>query len=256
MLKLENLHYRYGRTQPEVLRDVNLSLNRGEIGVLMGRNGSGKTTLLRTILGIYRPTAGTILFQGHSLTDMPAQQRARKIAYVPQEITFGNLSVADTVLTGRIAHFGMRATAEDRAIVQKILQDLELSDFAHRPADCLSGGEKQKVAIARALAAQPELMVFDEPTGNLDLANEQLLMRQCRTLAREKGIAVLCSLHGLNEALELGDRFYFLKDGVIRQEGGTECFTAERIADVFGVSVRIAQIDHKNYVLGGFGDES
>lgn len=252
MLKLDNVHVRYNRKQPEVLRGVSLTLNRGEIGIILGRNGSGKTTLLRTVLGMQRVTMGNILFQGKSIADMKAAERARKIAYVPQEITFGNLSVADTVLTGRIAHFGMRAGAKDYAVVDSVLRDLELSDFADRPADCLSGGEKQKVAIARALAAEPELMVFDEPTGNLDLANEQLLMKECHRLAREKDIAVLCSLHGLNQAMELGDRFFFLKDGVIRMEGGKECFTGELIADVFGVTVQVVQHEGQNYIFGGF----
>ena len=157
----------------------------------------------------------------------------------------------DSVLMGRVSHFGFRAGAEDYAAVEKILEDMQLSALAERNVDHLSGGERQKVAIARAMAQDPKMMVFDEPTGNLDIANEHLILQEARRLATEKNMAILCSLHDLNQALSFGDRFFFLKDGVVKYAGGKEIVTSEVIQDVFDIQVRIVEIDHQKIIIGG-----
>jgi len=143
----------------------------------------------------------------------------------------------------------MKAGRRDMEAVEKILEDMGLGDFASRSAEALSGGEKQKIAIARAMAQEPRLMVFDEPTGNLDMANEQLIMQEAKKLAREKGISILSSLHDLNQALYFGDKFFFLKDGQVKYAGGREIITAEVVKDIFDVDVRICQIDGRTVVL-------
>lgn len=247
MLSIRDLHFSYSKGVP-VLNGANLELEQGQIGILLGKNGSGKTTLFKAILGIHAPTGGQMRLDGENLLKMSRRQRARRIAYVPQDIHFGALSVFDSILMGRVSFFGLKASHADYVAVEKIVEDMGLTPFAHRNVDALSGGERQKIAIARAIAQEPTLMVFDEPTGNLDIANEQLIIQEAKKLAREKNISILSSLHDLNQALQFGDKFFFLKDGIIKYAGGREIVTPEVIRDVYGAQVKIAQIDGQTVI--------
>lgn len=252
MLKIEDLKFSYSKRSAPVLNGVNLELKSGEVGVILGKNGSGKTTLFKSIVGINKGASGKILLDGENLIKMPPRQRAKMVAYVPQSIEFGELSVFDTVLTGRISYFGLAAGNEDYLATAKVIEEMGLASLRDKNVQTLSGGERQLVAIARALAQEPRLMVFDEPTGNLDIANEQLIIKEAKRLAREKNIAVLCSLHDLNQAAGFGDKFFFLKHGEVKYRGGEETFTKEVIKDIFDVCVKIVYAEDKKVILGDF----
>ena len=251
MLTIQNLSYRYGRRGAPVLNGVNLTLARGEIGILLGRNGSGKTTLFRNILGLCTPDSGSIRLDGLEMTSLSPRRRARYIACVPQDICFGALTVFDSVLLGRLSRFGLQAGAADHAAASQVLEELGLSALSGRNVTELSGGERQKVAIARALVQEPQLLVLDEPTGNLDIANEQLLMRLAKKAAQERHIAVLSSLHDLNQALSLGDRFFFLKDGVITCTVPRDGVTSGILRDARGGDLRLVEVEGERIVLHG-----
>lgn len=251
MLSCENVSFRYERWGLPVLRGASLELKQGEIGILLGKNGSGKTTLFKNILGIHKPSGGNIRFDGQDLMKLSRRERARLIAYVPQDIQFGELTVFDSVLMGRVSHFGLKASHADYETVERILQDMGLESYAQRNVAALSGGERQKIAIARAMAQEPKLMVFDEPTGNLDISNEHLIIQEAKKLAREKNISILSSLHDLNQAVNFGDKFFFLKDGVVKYAGGREIITEEVILDIFDIHVRIVDIENEKVFVGG-----
>lgn len=249
MLEIKDLCFRYGKRTPAVLDGLSLSLKKGEVGILLGKNGSGKSTLFKNILGIERPISGTVTVDGKDFLKLSRRERAKIAAYVPQDIVFGSLSVFDTILTGRISSFGLAASDKDRKAAFRVIEDMRLSSIADRDASLLSGGEKQKIAIAMALVRDPQLLIFDEPTGNLDIENEQLILSEAQRLAKSRGICVLCSLHDLNEAISFGDRFFFLKDGKIRHSGGEEIFTPEVIKDIYNIDVSTAEIDGRKIIF-------
>ncbi len=250
MLEIKNLEFGYKKGQP-VLKDINLSLEDGEIGVLLGKNGAGKSTLFKCLLGLLKPT-GEILHDGKDLTKISRIDRAKLIAYVPQEISFGDLTVFDSVLTGRLSRFGMIAGAKDREVVNNVLEELDLSNIANKNVNQLSGGERQKVAIARALAQEPHMLVFDEPTGNLDIQNEKLIFDIAKRIAKEKNMTIIIAIHNLNFAFAFGDKFFLMKDGIIKYVGGAEILNEETIDDAFGVGVKIIEVDgNKGIIFGG-----
>ena len=249
MLEIKDITFRYSRRSPLILDNINLTLEKGEIGILLGKNGSGKTTLFKNILGIEKPESGSILYDGKDLLRLSRRERAGYIAYVPQDIQFGDLTVYDTVLMGRMAYFGLRAGKEDEKITEEVLNDMGLTELASRNANELSGGERQKIAIARALVQEPKLLIFDEPTGNLDIANEQLILKEAKKVAKEKGIGILTSLHDLNQALDLGTKFFFIKEGKIVYSGGSEIVTKEVIKEIFNADVEIIEHDGRSIII-------
>jgi iron complex transport system ATP-binding protein len=239
----------FSNRERPVLRDLSMDLDAGEIGILLGKNGAGKTTLLKNTPGIEKPGSGSVLIDGTDVMKIKREERAKFISYVPQIINFGDLTVYDTVMTGRVSYMGLSPSKSDREAVGRILDDMGLSDLADRSVEKLSGGERQKIAIARALVQEPRLLVFDEPTANLDISNEVLVSSEMTKAARERGVAVLASLHDINQALEIGDRFFFLKDGRVLRSGGQEIISEELIEEVYGVSVKIMETEDKKFIL-------
>ena len=236
----------------KVLKNLNINVRNGELLGIIGNSGSGKSITSLAVTGLLpreaEITGGEIIFNGQDLLAMTRRERAALVAYVPQQIDFGDLTVYQTVLTGRVSYYSIKPSKSDLDVVERVLSEMDLSSVSCRNVQELSGGERQKVAIARALAQEPKVLVFDEPTGNLDIANELLIIKEAKKIACSKNITVFSSIHDLNQAMYFGDKFFFMKDGSIKYSGNSEVFSPEIIRDVYGVEASLVGDRGEKYI--------
>jgi iron complex transport system ATP-binding protein len=229
-----------GYSDRVVGRGLDVTLAPGEVLALLGPNGSGKTTLLKTLLGLLAPLAGEARIDGRSLASYSIRERARRIAYVPQlhNPTFA-FTVETVVLMGRTAHGNLfsRPSAKDREVAARALGEFGIEALATRPYTMISGGERQLVLLARALAQEPQFIVLDEPTASLDFGNQGKVMREIRALAAS-GHGVLFTTHDPNHALRAADRAYLLRDGARVAEGAVrDVLTRPQLEALYGAPV-------------------
>ncbi len=225
----------FGYNSRHVLQDVTFDLPRGEILAVLGINGAGKSTLLKCINRILRPSGGSVLVEGTDVLTLKGDAVARRIGYVPQRFSEHQVTVFDAVLLGRKPHIKWAATEKDMRIVERLLTSMGLEEHALRPISTLSGGEAQKVIIARALAQEPKVLLLDEPTSSLDLRNQLEVMDLVSSFVRAAGVSAVVAIHDLNLALRFADRFLLLKDGSIHTTGPQQALTPEIIEAVYGV---------------------
>ncbi|MBN9463205.1 MAG: ABC transporter ATP-binding protein [Burkholderiales bacterium] len=235
-----------------ILEDVSLSLAAGEVVSLLGPNGAGKSTLLRLLLGMLRPDAGEILLEGRPLSAVPLRERAGIVAYVPQihQVTFP-FRAEDVVLMGRLPRKSLLAAydAEDRRLAREALRRLSIEHLAGSPYHRLSGGERQLVLIARALAQGARYFVMDEPVGGLDFGNQIRLLDRIRRMADE-GFGFVKSTHFPDHALHVSDRALLLHDGKLCASGAPAAvITAENIRRLYGVEVDVLNLPRRPVVL-------
>lgn len=236
--------YKKGKNTKLILQDVSICLNPGEFVCLCGPNGCGKSTLLSILSGIPNKNLQIVSAQKlPSLNQTPLHkikrmECAKKISYMQQnEFSMWDFSVFDFVLQGRFCHSdGGHYSSEDFAIVNKILEEMNLLDFSSRNVNALSGGEFQKIRIARALCQKPEFMLLDEPASNLDYVYEPKLMQMLRSIAHEKKISILAIVHNINLACCFADKICLLppKHSIISGKPD-EIMTPENLKLTFGV---------------------
>ncbi|MBM3695346.1 MAG: ABC transporter ATP-binding protein [Actinobacteria bacterium] len=251
-LSLRDLRFSYEPGGPEVLRSLTLDIPPGTATAVLGPNGCGKTTLLHVVLGWLAPRGGEVVVAGRPQGEISPRRRGRLVALVPQteHVPF-DFSVLEYVLMGRTPHLGVLGMpgAQDHRIALETLESLGLDHLSRRPVPELSGGERQMVTLARALAQRTPILLLDEPTAHLDLSNKGRLLSTLRRLADE-GTTVLFTTHD-PEAAALAARFVVLMRGGEVLAAGTqeEVLEAGRLSLTYGVPVRVVEIAGRRVVL-------
>lgn len=241
MLSLQSITIRYN--QRTILHNVSLDVKGGEVVALIGPNGVGKSTLIRAISGGVPIAGGRVRANERDLLRLPIEQRARLVAVVPQAVHLPEaFTVAETVLMGRTAYLGWlgHETAADLAIAQAAMERTCVTELAARRIGELSGGEQQRVLIARALAQSAKILLLDEPTAHLDLKHQAGILSLVRELAKNEGFAILIALHDLNLAAMYADRVALLSNGALVALGAPpDVLTAERLSPVYGLRISV-----------------
>ena len=247
MLEIENLSAGY--STENVLHDVSLAVEAGEIAAVIGPNGCGKSTLLRCVTGQLKARKGRVLIENEDVSQMAARSRAKVVALLPQFFAGDDdLTCEETIALGRTPHlppFGT-LTKNDREIVHRVLDATDTTQFASRKIGQLSGGERQRVGLARSLAQQPRVLLLDEPTSNLDLRYQHELLALVKTLARSENFAVVLVLHQINLAAAICDTMLLLQSGRTRALGSPQnVMTRDNLEAVFQVPLTITTNAHE-----------
>lgn len=246
-LTVKDLSVKYG--EKEIVKKVSLNTTDNSFVSLLGPNGSGKSTLLRSIYRVLKPSGGIILFNGKDSEDISNRKLAKEMAVVAQinNLNF-DFSVREIVMMGRTPHLNMLQTegTRDYEIVNSALEDVGMKDYANRSYTSLSGGEKQRIVLARAIAQEPKLLILDEPTNHLDVK----FQLQILSIVKKLGVNVLAALHDLTLASQFSDYIYMLKDGEIDSQGKPgEVLTKENIRRVYDIDCEIVQAPNSNGLL-------
>ncbi|MDI9417265.1 MAG: ABC transporter ATP-binding protein [Methanothrix sp.] len=240
----------FGYNGSMILDGLNLVVEDSEVLGLVGPNGSGKTTLIKCIDKILKPK-GSILIDGRDIDTVSRTELAKRLGYVPQSSSTPlATTVFDTVLMGRRPHISWRVSDSDLDKVADILGLLHLENLAMRDFSQLSGGQKQKVLIARALAQEPEVLLLDEPTSSLDMKHQLEVMETIASLVKEKKISAIMALHDLNLASTFADKLAILKDGRIYAAGEpADLLNAANIREVYGVEAIVMNNLNRPYII-------
>ena len=241
MINVKELSFAYCKAY-QILDAIEFDAREGQCVAILGNNGAGKSTMIKCLNRILTPQDGTVIVNGHDISSLNRQEIAQDMAYVSQQNESTKFTVYDAVLLGRKPYIKMNPTAEDHRITRNIIERMGLKSFELRYLNELSGGELQKVMLARALAQQPKVLMLDEPTSNLDLKNQYEVMGIVRDIAVEDKICVIIVIHDLNLAIRYCDRFMFIKNSNVYSLGGAETVSCEAIRDVYGMDVTIENI--------------
>ncbi|MFO7811851.1 MAG: ABC transporter ATP-binding protein [Pelovirga sp.] len=230
---------RIGYAGRMVLHGLDFQVKQGQVLTIIGPNGVGKTTLLRCINAMLKPETGVVLIENADVFRMRAGEIAKRMGYVAQRNDAGRMTAFDAVLLGRKPHLRWRVSDDDLHKVDAALKQLDLAHLALRHIDEMSGGELQKVCIARALVQEPSVLLLDEPTSSLDLKNQLEILHTIQHIVREHQLTAVMTMHDLNMAMRFSDVLLCLKDGKIFFCGNCEGLTADIVQQVYGIKIDI-----------------
>lgn len=259
-MELHNIHFQHLHAAEPVLKGVSLMAERGRLTSILGPNGSGKTTLFKCIAGLWSPKQGDIVFEGKSILGLGHERRAKIISVVPQEHEPPfPYSVFDAVLMGRAAHIGMFSapSKKDHARAENAMEEVGIGHLKDRVYTKISGGERQLVLVARALAQESPVMLFDEPTSHLDFRNQVLVLHKVKNIIRQRQVSAVMTIHNPNLAMLFSDSVVLVRNGTVVSQGSAwEVITEKNLKTVYGIDVSVISVNGKRVVspkLNGSG---
>ena len=247
MLEVKNLEFSY--SSQVILEDINLTFNEGECVAILGNNGAGKSTLVKCLNKINPIQKGEVLLNNQNINKLSRNEIAKQIAYVAQAGEVTSTTVFDTVLLGRMPYIKYGPTEKDYEIVEETLKLIKIQNLALRHINQMSGGQVQKVLLARALCQQPKILILDEPTNNLDMKSQHMLLGLVEDIVKEKNICVIQVLHDINLAMRYCNKFVFIKDKKIYTVTDKEGITEDIIKSVFDINASIETVAGQKAVV-------
>ena len=247
MIEIKGISFSYGKTK--ILDNISFQVREGECVGILGNNGVGKSTLITCLNKIRIPKSGSLFINEVNIEGMNRVEIARNISYVAQKNEISQMTVFDSVILGRKPYIKWSLSQRDIDLCDEMINKVGLSDFKLRLMNELSGGELQKVMLARALVQEPKLLLLDEPTSNLDPKNQHETMALVKTIAKEKNISVLIVIHDLSLALRYCDKFLFLSNGEVYKYGDESIITNKTIEDVYGISSDVVVLNGRKVVV-------
>lgn len=246
-ISARSIHFDY--SGHDVLQGIEFNFKPGECIAILGTNGTGKSTLLKCLDRILKPSQGDFVINGKNIHKIKAIDAAKEIGYVAQYNNKPLMTVFDTILLGRKPHIRWAATENDLRIVNEIVEQMDLQDYVYRNMNELSGGEAQKVFIARALVQKPSVLLLDEPTSSLDIKNQIDTVKLMRHIARTQNITVFATMHDMNLSLRFADKFLLLKEGSVYVSGGSEVLNSKNIFAVYGLDAVVGNINGQQVIV-------
>ncbi|EGY4558044.1 ABC transporter ATP-binding protein [Salmonella enterica] len=246
--KIKNLDFSYSK-KTKIISGISFDVFSGDIVSILGVNGCGKTTIMKNLIRVLYPSGGCINVNDIDINKMSSLEVAKNISYVGQFIEKKQLTVLEYILLGRRPYVKYMAGKTDYEIVDKVIRDLDLTLISNLFINEISGGQLQKVAIARALAQQPKFICLDEPTSSLDLRNQLAVLDIVTEHAKKNNIGVIMIIHDINLALKYSNKFLLVKDGKVFLFGGMEIINGNNIKKVFGVDVEVIHINGRKMVF-------
>ena len=247
MLKVSHLSFSY-RKNKQILTDVSFEIKDKEVAVILGPNGVGKTTLINCLLGFNKVKDGEILVDNINTKELSYKEKSTTFAYVPQNILRTDLTCEETLILGRLPFYKIYPNQGDKSKVDEIIRELSLEDIRYQTTKEMSGGERQKIAIATSLLQDSKIIVFDEPTSNLDIKAQLDILSLIKEQVTKKNKSAIISMHDINHALLIGDTFIFLKDGKIYKQCQKEEIDPHLLEEIFGIKVKIIKDKGGTYI--------
>ena len=246
-LKVNDLCFSYQKNA--TIKDISFEVNSGDIVAILGMNGVGKSTLLKCINNVHKPKSGSILIDDKDVSKMSPKEISTLIGYVPQEGQFIDGTVFENVLIGRKPFIKWNLKDYDLKEVADAINLVGLDNLSSRNVEKLSGGERQKVSICRVLAQKAPILMFDEPTSNLDIKNQIECLDVIENIVKKNNLMALISIHDINLALRYANKFLLLKDGTVYKYGDISIINEESIKEIYGIEAYIKEENKRKVII-------